>query len=204
METPLLPLRGWLSAGVGAVLLHVGGALVIDGLAWKLGLAYEVLAGQFLLLAGGVWFLLVAGVFLVRLRRWGYLDPVRIFLWVVSVAVASAPLKAIGERLMEPFLKSAYDAYPEKHGALLRAYLKRQGLSPEKVEELVTQKIRLFEAYRVRQSDVGRVLVDRVKVLGVLGVLYGLILGLLLRGGGTDAPPGPGPKPSSAGSAGSS
>lgn len=204
METPLVPLRVWVKAGVGAVLLHVGGALAIDGVAWKAGLAYEVLAGQFLLLAGGVWLLLVAAVFLVRMRRWGYVDPLRIILWVVGVAVSSAPLKAIGERMMEPFLEAAYEAYPEKHGALLRAYLLRQNIAPEKVEELVAQKIRLFEAYRARQRNLAAVVGDRLKLLGILGVVYGLILGLLLRGGGTAEPPRPDPKPGSAGSAASS
>lgn len=204
METPLLPLRVWLRAGLGAVLLHVAGALAIDTLAWKTGLAYEVMAGQLLLLAGGVWLLVVTGVFLARMRRWGYLDPVRIFLWVVGVAVASAPLKALGERAMEPLLQADYEAYPLKHSALLRAYLRRQSIAPEKIEELVAQKVRLFEAYRARQRDLGGVIWDRTKLLSVLGVVYGAILGLLLRGGGTASSPAPDQKPGNAGSAASS
>lgn len=191
MEMRLLPLRAWLLSAIWAMLLHVGGALVIDYVAWTWGFAYEVMAGQFLLLAGGVWLLMVLVVFLARLRRWGYIDPLRIILWVGGVSLASAPLKAVGERLLEPALREAYDAYPQRRSEILRAYLRKQQIPPAKVEEVIATQIELFQSYRERQRHLGHVIGDRLKVLGVLGLIYGVILGLLLRGGGTAAPPGP-------------
>ncbi|MEN2992087.1 MAG: hypothetical protein ABDH91_00845 [Bacteroidia bacterium] len=208
MVGTLLPLRAWIGSGVAAALIHVAGALVIDYFTWKVGWAYEVMAGQFLLLAGAVWLVIVLVAFLARLRRLGYLDPVRIILWVVGVSLLSAPLKALGERLMEPLLRAAYAAYPARRAAALRTYLQQQiaagklALSPQKIEEIIETQIRLYHAYRARQQVLGYAIIDRAKVLGVLGLIYGLILGLLLRGGGTAGLPGGGPAGGGGGNAG--
>lgn len=204
MEMPLIPLRTWLNAGLWAVLIHVAGALAIDYGIWRSGLAYEVMAGQLMLLVGGVWLLIVLGVVLFSLRRWGYLDPLRIILWVLGVSLGSAPLKALGEKLLEPALREAYEAYPARRAAALRAYLKKQQVSPERVEEVIKTQTELFTLYRKRSQDLGWLIVSKVKVLGLFGVIYALILGLLLRGGGTGLPPAPAARPSSADSAGSS
>lgn len=204
MEMPLIPLKLWLRSGLWAVLLHVGGALIIDYGVWRGGFAYEVMAGQLMLLLGGIWLLIVLGVMLFSLRRWGYLDPLRIILWVLGVSLSSAPLKALGERLMEPLLQEAYDAYPAQRAAALRTYLKRQQVPPERIEEIVKIQTELFTTYREKSRNLGWLIVSKLKVLGLLGGIYALILGLLLRGGGTALPPAPAARPSSGGNAGSS
>ncbi|MCS7152527.1 MAG: hypothetical protein N2253_00350 [Bacteroidia bacterium] len=197
MEMRLLPLRVWMQMAVLAALLHVIGALLIDYLAWKGGFVYQVMGGQFLLLAGGVWLLIVLALFLVRMRRFGYLDPIRIILWTVGVAALSAPLKALGEKLMEPLLRAEYEAYPEKRAAAWRAYFRAQSeggridISPKQQEEIIQNQIRLYHAYRKREEHLGYAIIDRLKILGLLGILYGLILGLLLRGDGTGGQPVP-------------
>ncbi|MCX8112479.1 MAG: hypothetical protein N3E49_04690 [Bacteroidia bacterium] len=191
MEAHLLPLRVWIQTALWATLLHVMGALGIDYAVWQSGVVYDVMAGQLLLLVGGIWLLMVLALALLRMRRWGYLDPVRIILWVLGVSLLSAPLKALGERLIEPLLREAYEAYPEKRAAALRAYFRAQSESGrvdvpvEQQERLINQQIELYRAYRARQAHLDKVVIDRMKVLGVLGMIYGLILGLLLRGGGS-------------------
>lgn len=196
--------------GIWAVLLHSAGAVLIDYLMWKVGFVYEIMAGQVILLAGGVWLLIVLVLTLLRMRRYGYLDPLRIIIWIVSVSLLSAPLKAIGEKLTEPLLKTEYDAYPERRAAALRAYFRAQSESGridiplEQQEKVIQQQIELYQAYRTRQQNIGYAVIDRMKVLGVLGVIYGLILGLLLRGGGIAAPPAPTPRAESGDNAASS
>ncbi|MCS7296645.1 MAG: hypothetical protein RMK19_04030 [Bacteroidia bacterium] len=191
MEIRLLPLKVWVRMGIWAVVLHTIGALLIDFIMWKSGVVYEVMAGQLLLLAGGVWLLIVLFVILVRLRRSGYLDPLRIILWSIGVSVSSAPLKALGEKGIEPLLQAEYEAYPLQRARALRAYFQAQSesgrahLSPEKQEEIIQMQTQLYLAYRERQQHLGSVIMDRLKVLGILGTVYGLILGLLLRGGGS-------------------
>ncbi|MCS6789765.1 MAG: hypothetical protein NZ580_02125 [Bacteroidia bacterium] len=208
MKTPLLPLRDWLRGGLLAAFLHVIGTLLIDYGGWKLGFAYKIMAGQFFLLAGAVWFVIVLVLVLTRLRKIGQLDPLRTILWVLGVAVLSAPLKAIGEHAMYPLLKEAYDAYPERRAAEVRAYLRSQQqsgkaeFSSEKIEEIVTMQIRLFEEYRRRQENLWLTMIDRLKVLGIMGLIYGLILGLLLRGGGIGPAPGAGRSAANEGNAG--
>lgn len=210
MEIRLLPLRVWVQMAIWAILLHTAGTVAIDYFVWKVGFVYEIMAGQILLLAGGVWLLIVLVLTLLRMRRFGYLDPLRIIMWVVSVSLLSAPLKAIGEKLMEPLLKKEYDAYPEKRAAALRKYFLAQSESgrvdipPEQQEKVIQQQIELYQAYRTRQQNIGYAVIDRMKVLGVLGVIYGLILGLLLRGGGIAAAPAPAPRAESGGNAVSS
>ncbi|MCS6895506.1 MAG: hypothetical protein NZZ60_05080 [Bacteroidia bacterium] len=190
MEIRLLPLRYWMQMAAWAIIVHTLGALAIDYLAWKLGFVYEIMAGQLLLLAGGGWLLIVLLFPLWRMRRFGYLDPIRIILWVLGVSIVSAPVKAIGERLMEPALRSEYEAYPEKRAAALRAYFRAQSESGrvdiplEQRETIIRQQIDLYQAYRERQKHLGYAIVDRLKILSILGIIYGLILGLLMRGGG--------------------
>ncbi|MEN3039962.1 MAG: hypothetical protein ABDH66_00270 [Bacteroidia bacterium] len=210
MEMRMLPLKVWLKVGLWATIVHTLGALGIDYLAWKLGFVYEVMAGQLLLLAGGVWLLIVLILALWRMRSLGYLDPIRIILWVLGVSLASAPLKAVGERLMEPALRAEYEAYPEKRAAAWRAYFQAQSESGridiplEKREELIRQQIELYKVYRERQKHLGYAVIDRMKVLGVLGIIYGLILGLLLRGGGISVGSAPAASAKSANNAASS
>lgn len=185
MEIRLLPLRRWLWAGVWAVLLHAGGAWLIDFLAWKWGLVYQVMAGQLLLLAGGAWLLIVLGVVLAKLRREGYLDPVRIIVWVLAVSLVSAPIKAATEMTLDKMIPEAFAQYPEKRATELRLYLRKQQIEPKRIEEVVQFQTRLYEEYRKKSKDFFWLVAQKLKVLGVLGVLYGLILGLLLRGGGS-------------------
>ncbi|MCX7605923.1 MAG: hypothetical protein N2170_01490 [Bacteroidia bacterium] len=189
MEMNLLPLSFWVKSGIWAILLHVSGALAVDYIAWKGGFAYQVMAGQFLLLAGGVWLLIVLIVLLLRMRRFGHIDPLRIILWVVGVAVLSAPLKAAGEWLMEPLLIEAYEAYPDRRAAALKDYLRRQQVEPQRIEEIVQMQLTLYAEYRQKSRDLLWLIGSRIKVLGLLGGIYGFILGLLLRGGGTVGSP---------------
>lgn len=197
MEIRLLPFKIWVQMAIWAALLHSVGAVAIDYFMWKVGFVYEVMAGQILLLAGGVWFLIVLVLTLLRMQKFGYLDPLRIILWVISVSLISAPLKALGEKIIEPTLRAEYDAYPQKREAALRAYFRSQSESGridvplERQEEVIQKQIELYREYRARQSHLMYVVLDRVKVLGVLGIIYALILGLLLRGGGTGARPEP-------------
>lgn len=204
MEMPLIPLKLWLRAGLWATFIHVAGALAIDYGIWRGGFAYEVMAGQLMLLLGGVWLLIVLAVVLFSLRRWGYLDPLRIILWVLGVSVSSAPLKALGERLMEPLLHEAYEAYPDRRAAALRIYLKRQQVAPERIDEIIQTQTELFTLYRERSRNLGWLIASKLKVLGLLGGIYALILGLLLRGGGTAQPPLPAARQSNVDNAGSS
>lgn len=210
MKVRLLSYEIWLRMAVWAALLHALGAVAIDFILWKSGFVYQVMAGQLLLMAGGVWLLIVLVVILLQMRRLGYLDPLRIILWVLGVSLLSAPLKAIGEKLIEPFLQAEYEAYPEKRAAALRAYFRAQSESgridipPEQRQAVIEMQTRLYAEYRKRQRHLGYAIIDRMKVLGVFGLLYGLILGLLLRGGGTFVPPQPAPLEGSEGNAGSS
>ncbi|MCS7189236.1 MAG: hypothetical protein RMJ66_05540 [Bacteroidia bacterium] len=189
MEVRFLPLRLWIKAGIWAILLHTVGALCIDYLAWRSGLVYQVMAGQLLLLAGGVWLLSVLFIILIRLRKWGYLDPLRIILWVIGVSLLSAPLKGAGEWLMGPFLEDAYAAYPEKRAAALRDYLRKRQIEPQRIEEVIAFQNNLFRTYLEKSKNVAWVIWSKVKVLGILGVIYALILGLILRGGGSAVSP---------------
>lgn len=210
MEIRLLPFRVWVQMAIWAVLLHTVGAVTIDYFMWKVGFVYEVMAGQILLLAGGMWLLIVLVVILLRMRRFGYLDPLRIIMWVLSVSLLSAPLKAIGERIIAPALQAEYDAYPQKRAAALRAYFRAQSESGrvdiplEQQERVIQQQIDLYHAYQKRQSHLGYVIIDRMKVLGVLGIIYALILGLLLRGGDSGALHPPAPRAESVNNAASS
>lgn len=204
MEMPLIPLKLWLRAGLWATLIHVAGALAIDYVVWRGGFAYEVMAGQLMLLLGGVWLLIVLAVVLFSLRRWGYLDPIRIILWVLGVSLSSAPLKALGERLMEPLLHEAYEAYPSRRATALRIYLKRQQVAPERIDEIIKTQTELFALYRERSRNLGWLIVSKLKVLGLLGGIYALILGLILRGGGTGQSPLPAARQSNVDNAGSS
>lgn len=181
----LLPLRRWLWAGAWAVLLHAGGAWLIDFLAWKWGLVYEVMAGQFLLLAGGAWLLIVLVVVLAKLRREGYVDPVRVIVWVFGVSLVSAPIKAATEMTLDKLLPEAFAQYSEKRAVKLRTYLKSQQIEPKRIEEIVQFQMKLYQEYRTKSKDFLWLLGQKLKVLGILGALYGLILGLLLRGGGS-------------------
>lgn len=185
MEIRLLPLRRWLWAGVWAVLLHGVGAWLIDFLAWKWGLVYQVMAGQFLLLAGGAWLLIVLVVVLAKLRREGYLDPLRVIVWVLGVSLLSAPLKAATEMTLEKLLPEAFAQYPQKRAAELRTYLKNQQIEPKRIEDIVQFQIQLYDEYRAKSKNFLWLVGQKLKVLGILGGLYGLILGLLLRGGGS-------------------
>jgi hypothetical protein len=183
MEMRFVPIKVWLYSGLLAVGLHVLGALVMDYILWKGGFVYKVMGGQFALLLGWVWFLIVVGMVLLRMRREYYLDPLRVIIWVVSVAVGSAPLKAAGEIAMEPLLSAEYDAYPAKRAAELRSYLRKQEIPESRIDSLIAFQDKLFHEYRLRQRQWPRNTWDKIKVQGLLGLILGLILGLMVRGG---------------------
>jgi len=183
MEMRFVPLRVWLYSGVLAVVVHVLGALVMDYILWKGGFVYKVMASQFMFLLGWVWFLIVAVIVLMRLRRLYYLDPVRVILWVVGVAVGSAPLKAVGDIVMEPVLQAEYDAYPVRRAAELRPYLRKQEVPESRIDSLIAFQDKLFHEYRIRQRQWHLNTWDKVKVQIVFGLILGVILGLMIRGG---------------------
>ncbi len=183
MEIRLAPLSALWKAGAFAVLLHVIGALVIDFLLWKSGWVYQVMGGQAALLAGWVWFLVVVSVVLIRLRRQYWLDPLRVFIWVLGVSVGSAPVKALGDLAKAHFLQAEYDAYPAKRAVNLRSYLRSREVPEAQIDSVITLQNTLFVAYRAREENWLLSMVDRLKVLGLLGLILGAIMGLLARGG---------------------
>lgn len=183
MEMRLVPFRAFVRAGVFAVLLHVGGALLIDYFLWKSGWVYQVMGGQVALLAGWVWFLVVVLVVLLRLRRQYWLDPLRVFLWVLGVSVFSAPIKALGDVAKAKLLCAEYDAYPAKREAHLRPYLRSKAVPEAQIDSVIKLQNTLFAAYRAREENWLFSTGDRLKVLGLLGLILGAIMGLLVRGG---------------------
>jgi hypothetical protein len=184
MEMRFVPLSVWLYSGLLAVTLHVLGSLAIDYTSWKGGFVYKVMGGQLMLLLGWGWFLLVAVVVLVRLRRLYYLDPVRVILWVMGVALGSALLKAAGEIAMEPALRAEYEAYPTRRAVELRPYLRKQEVPESRIDSVIAFQDKLFHEYRIRQRKWHLNTWDKVKVTGLFGLILGIILGLMVRGGG--------------------
>ncbi len=183
MEMRFVPLKVWLYSGLLAVGLHVFGALLMDYILWKGGFVYKVMGGQFALLMGWVWFLIVVLVVLVRLRRAYYLDVIRVIAWVMGVSLASAPLKAVGEIAMTPVLSAEYDAYPARRAAELRPYLRSREVPENRIDSVIAFQDQLFHEYRLRQEQWHLNTWDKLKVQAVMGVILGLILGLMVRGG---------------------
>jgi hypothetical protein len=188
MELRLTPLSVWLKSGAFAVTLHVAGALGIDYILWKGGFVYEVMGGQFALLLGWVWFLIATVSVLLSLRRWYYLDTLRVIGWVLGVAMTSAPLKAAGEVAMSPLLQAEYDAYPQRRAEVLGPHLRSRDVPESRIDSLIAYQSELFQAYRARQRVWTLNTWDKLKVMTLLGLILGLILGLLVRGGALGKP----------------
>lgn len=171
--------------GQSALVAAAINSILVGGTLWgtyESGVLLRIGGAPLTLILMALGFLSVCIAFLWRFRKTYYLDPIRIIIWVMAVAMLTVPVAATIEKLFytPQRLQEIYLAREKQ----LPVYLRKQGVDSLQITEYLT-RLRAEKETFLRVHPWQHYLFRQLIWWGVLGFIYSAILGLLARGGGT-------------------